>query len=123
MGCIYEADQAAEVMYVALSQIIPEAYHDKSIMEGIVGVIFAVSAVETFESQALPICEQVDKKSNWDNLVDPDFTKDGDKIMLNGDDVTMKVEDAFESLGKEEYFAFGEKMGEMAQQKPQDFLF
>merc|ERR1719263_2295330 len=87
LECIYEADQAAEVMYVAVSQIIPEAISDKDIMEGVVGALFMYSAVETFESQALPICEQVDKKSNWNNLVEPNFTKDGDKIVLNGDDV------------------------------------
>merc|ERR1712167_12223 len=122
LECIYEADQAAEVMYVAISQIIPEAIKDKQIMEGVIGVIFMVSAVETFESQALPICEQVDKKSNWNNLAEPNFTKDGDKIMLNGDDVTEKVGDAFDSLREKEYKVFGEKMGAMAY-KPQDFLF
>jgi len=110
-------------MYVAISQIIPEAIKDKQIMEGVVGVIFMVSAVETFESQALPICEQVDKKSNWDRLAEPEVSMDGDSIMYNGQDVTTKVEDAFESLAKEDFFAFGEKMGDMAAMKPQQFLF
>merc|ERR1712127_704263 len=78
LECIYEADQAAEVMYVAVDQIIPEAIHDKDIMEGVAGAIFLYSAVQTFMTQALPLCEQVDSKSDWSQFnANPKFTVSG----------------------------------------------
>ena len=146
LECIYEADQAAEVMYVAVSQIIPEAIHDKEIMEGVVGAIFMYSAVETFMTQALPLCEQVDSKSDWSQFnANPKFTVSGEQCLMNGEDITKGLEEAFDSLANEEFFAFGEKnsslareskassrqeffafgekMGSIAEKKPELFLF
>lgn len=121
LECIYEADQAAEVMYVALTQIEPEAYQDKSIMEAIIGVFFMYSAVETFETQALPICEQVDKslKSNWEL---GHFTKDGDQIDYNDKTVTAEVMSSFAALANKNYESFGEKFGQITA-SPAETLF
>merc|ERR1711981_334767 len=98
-------------MYVAITQIEPEAYHDKSIMEAIVGAIFMYSAVQTFETQALPICEQVDKNSKWN--LDGHFTMDGDNIDYNDKVVTAQVESSMSALAKNEYEVFGEKFGQI----------
>jgi hypothetical protein len=102
LECIYEADQAAEVMYVATTQIIPEAIKDKEIIEGFVGAFFMVSAVETFMTQALPLCEQVDKKGNWDMFnAKPDYTKWSAK----------ELSSAYDSLREGDFNEFGEKIG------------
>lgn len=111
LECIYSADQAAEVMYVAISQIEPEAYHDHSIVEALLGVFFMYSAVETFETQALPICEQVDKNSKWN--LSGHFTRDGSNIDYNDKVVSAQVETAFSALEKHEYEVFGEKFGQI----------
>ena len=124
LECIYEADQAAEVMYVAVDQIIPEAIHDKDVVEGIAGAIFLYSAVQTFMTQALPLCEQVDKASDWTNFnAHPKFSLSGEQCLMNGEDITKGLEDAYESLAKDNYFAFGEKVGALAEKKPELFLF
>jgi hypothetical protein len=124
LECIYEADQAAEVMYVAVDQIIPEAIHDKDIVEGIAGAIFLYSAVQTFMTQALPLCEQVDSKSDWSQFnANPKFTVSGEQCLMNGEDITKGLEEAYESLANGEFFAFGEKMGSIAEKKPELFLF
>ena len=124
LECIYEADQAAELMYVAVDQIIPEAIHDKDVVEGIAGAIFLYSAVQTFMTQALPLCEQVDKASDWTNFnANPKFTLSGEQCLMNGEDITKGLEDAYESLAKDNYFAFGEKVGALAEKKSELFLF
>jgi len=112
LECIYEADQAAEVMYVAIDQIIPEAVKDKDVIEGVMGAIFLYSAVQTFKSQALPICEQVDTKGNWNNFnSNPDFTKW----------TAEELSGAYKSLETGDFNEFGEKIGAM--NAPQTFLF
>jgi len=114
LECIYEADQAAEVLYVASSQIIPEAIAHKDIMEGIVGAIFMYSGVETFLTQALPLCEQVDKQGNWDNFnKHPDFTKWTHK----------ELDGAYDSLAAGNVESFGEQIGALSAVKAEEFLF
>jgi len=112
LECIYEADQAAEVMYVAIDQIIPEAIKDKDVVEGVAGAIFLYSAVQTFKTQALPLCEQVDTKGNWNNFnSNPDFTKW----------TAEELSGAYKSLETGDINEFGEKIGAM--NAPQTFLF
>lgn len=124
LECIYEADQAAEVMYVATSQIIPEAIKDKQPVEGLIGLFFIYSAFETFETQALPICESVDKKSDWNNFnAHPKLTSHDGEIFLNGEDITKQLEDAGQSLKAGKYEEFGEKVGSATCKKEELFLF
>jgi hypothetical protein len=118
LECIYSADQAAEVMYVATTQIIPEAYHDKQPVEALIGLFFMYSAVETFETQALPICEQVDAKSNWNNFADhPEASINHGRIMINEEDVTKTLLEAGDLLKDGKFYDFGEKVGTIAAAK------
>ena len=75
LECIYEADQTAEMFYVVATQIIPDIKNQPTLVakiaESFLAGFFTVSAVKTFETQALPICEQVDSKlANWSKFDD-----------------------------------------------------
>lgn len=56
--CIYEADQAALILYQAV-EILEEAYHDKDINEAIGGIIASVAFLGQLK-QSIPVCEAVD---------------------------------------------------------------
>merc|ERR1719183_446503 len=118
--CIYEADQDAELVY-AVTQIEQDAIKDKSIIEGAMGVFFAYGAYQTFMSQVLPACEQVDKSgmdlSKYDTIVSDLWNYntrlhvEGEDVVFNGQKITSGLTTAFEELENDEYYNFGEKMG------------
>ena len=118
--CIYEADQDAELI-LAVTQIEQEAWADKSIEEGIAGAVFAYAAYQSFMTQVLPACSQVDRKDmnlTKVNAVTNDLwgynTRlhvEGDNVIFNGENITENFHTAFDELDNEEYYNFGEKMG------------
>lgn len=76
-----------------------------------------MSGVQTFRTQALPICETVDKSSNWTKFdamtknIYPGLKINGNEIMFNGQDVTEEIKSAYESLSDGDYYDFGDKIG------------
>jgi hypothetical protein len=82
--CIYEADQAALSLYEGVS-LLEEAWEKKEWEDAIGGAIFMVAGVQSFEQQALPVCEQIDRDHY-------DFSK-VEKInaLLKDDKAAMKV--------------------------------
>lgn len=65
--CIYEADQAALILYEGV-EILEEAWADKNWQEAIGGVIAGVAFVQQLEA-SLPVCEAIDASSaNWTNF-------------------------------------------------------
>jgi hypothetical protein len=117
LECIYEADQDAEIVYVVFDQIIPEAIHNKEYPELLVAGFFLVSAVQTFRTQVMPVCEQVDKFANWNKFESitsnmyPGLKLSDGNIMFNGQDVTEDFKTAAESLEDGDFFDFGDKIG------------
>jgi hypothetical protein len=102
--CIYEADQDAELVY-AVTQIEQDAIKDKSIIEGAMGVFFAYGAYQTFMSQVLPACEQVDKSgmdlSKYDTIVsdlwnyDTRLHVEGEDVVFNGQKNYLRFDHRF----------------------------
>ena len=119
--CIYEADQAALILYQAV-EILEEAYADKDINEAIGGVIATVAFVAQLK-QSLPVCEAVDSTpQNWTNfdhivetLEDPKdhmavIEKD---IVMNGLTITTEIGDALEAFRAGDFKLFGRMLGKV----------
>lgn len=119
--CIYEADQAAMILYQAV-EILEEAYHDKDINEAIGGVIATVAFVAQLK-QSLPVCEAVDSTpQNWtsfdhivETLEDPKdhmavIEKD---IVMNGVTITEEIAEALEAFRAGDFKLFGRMLGKV----------
>jgi hypothetical protein len=119
--CIYEADQAAMILYQAV-EILEEAYHDKDPEEAIGGVIATIAFLQQLK-QSIPVCEAVDKTpQDWthfnhivDTLEDP---KDhmaviGKDIVMNGKTITEDIGDALEAFRAGDFLLFGRMLGKV----------
>lgn len=122
--CIYEADQAALILYEGV-QILEEAYKDKDPEEAIGGIIAAVAFVQQLK-QSIPVCEAVDtSKSNWstfDHIVEVAespishmklIEKD---IFFNGIKITEELSTAIESFRSGDYKQYGYQLGKIMTQ-------
>jgi len=118
--CIYEADQAALILYEAV-EILEEAYKDKDPEEAIGGVIAAIAFVQQLK-QSIPVCEAVDQTTmDWthfdhivETLEDPkhhmaQIEKD---IIFNGVTITKDIGEALEAFRAGDFEKFGEKLGQ-----------
>ena len=117
--CIYEADQAALELYADL-QIWTEAWHDKSLVEGLFAVVFGVAFVQAVKGQVEPACQNAFGKvdmSPMDKITaiveDPmaHLNIVGGDIVLNGHPITEGITAAFENDFGKDMFAFGETIG------------
>lgn len=120
--CIYEADQAALILYEGV-QILEEAYHDKDVTEAIGGIIAMVAFVQQLK-QSIPVCEAIDKKTpqdwtHFDHIVevleDPkDHMALIDKdIVMNGHTITKDIGDALEAYRAGDFHLFGRMLGKV----------
>jgi len=119
--CIYEADQAALILYQAV-EILEEAYHDKDINEAIGGIIASVAFLAQLK-QSIPVCEAVDQtKQDWthfdhiiETLEDPkDHIALIDKdIIMNGVVITEDIGDALEAFRAGDFRLFGRMLGKV----------
>jgi len=117
--CIYEADQAAEVLYEAV-EIFEEAYADKDVMEAIGGVIATVAFVQGVE-QTIPVCESVDKtKMSWgtfhhivETIENPLTSVEvvGKNVVLNGNVITKDLGSALDAWNSGDMYRFGSELG------------
>lgn len=117
--CIYEADQAALILYQAV-EILEEAYHKKDVNELIGGVIATIAFLQQLK-QSIPVCEAVDStKQDWthfDHIVqtleDPkDHMAAVEKnIMFNGVTITEDISIALEAFRSEDFLLFGRQLG------------
>lgn len=118
--CIYEADQAALVLYEAVD-ILEEAYADKDPMEAIGGVIAMIAFVQGLQ-QTIPVCEAVDSKTmNWgtfnhivDVVEDPKKSMRiiGEDIVFNEATITTDMAEALDAFRSEDFKTFGSKIGQ-----------
>merc|ERR1719163_1335689 len=118
--CIYEADQSALELYADL-QIWQEAWQDKSLFEGLFAVVFLVAFGQSIKQQVIPACSQAMNKYDWAPLnevvsvvEDPvdHLNVIGSDIVLNGMSITDSINAAHENYVSEEWFAFGENVGQ-----------
>jgi hypothetical protein len=117
--CIYEADQAAEVLYQAV-EVLEEAWADKDPMEAIGGVIMTVAFVQGLE-QTIPICESVAKTNqSWgtfhhivETIENPQTSVEvvGKDIILNGNVITKDLGLALDAWNSGNMYAFGSELG------------
>jgi len=126
--CIYEADQAAEVLYEAV-EIFEEAYADKDVMEAIGGVIATVAFVQGVE-QTIPVCESVESRAmNWSDFdkmastLKNDITVVEKEITMNGKTITKEVEAAAGMFAAKEYKKFGFTLATALEQATHQDLF
>ena len=132
--CIYEADQAALILYEGV-QLLEEAYKDHDMSEAIGGVIAAVAFVQQLK-QSIPVCEAVDtKNANWktfDQIVEVAespakhmqlIEKD---VVFNGVKITKDLQAAIEAFRAGDYRQYGYQLGNLmtlATQNSNDNLF
>lgn len=119
--CIYDADQAALILYQAV-EILEEAYHNKDINEAIGGIIASVAFLAQLK-QSIPVCEAVDQtKQDWthfdhiiETLEDPkDHIALIDKdIIMNGVVITEDIGDALEAFRAGDFRLFGRMLGKV----------
>lgn len=119
--CIYEADQAALILYQAV-EMLEEAYHDKDVNEAIGGVIATVAFLTQLK-QSLPVCEAVDTTSqdwtHFDHIVETlEDPKDhmatiGKDIVMNGMTITQDIGDALEAFRAADFRLFGRMLGKV----------
>ena len=119
--CIYEADQAALILYQAV-EILEEAYHDKDINEAIGGIIATVAFLAQLK-QSLPVCEAVvSTPQDWthfDHIVETlEDPKDhmaaiGKDIVMNGVTITEDIGDALEAFRAGDFLLFGRMLGKV----------
>ena len=119
--CIYEADQAALILYQAV-EILEEAYHDKDINEAIGGIIATVAFLGQLK-QSLPVCEAVvSTPQDWthfDHIVEVlEDPKDhmaaiGKDIVMNGVTITEDIGDALEAFRAGDFHLFGRMLGKV----------
>ena len=118
--CIYEADQAALILYEGVN-IIEEAYKDKDVSEAIGGVIAMIAFVQQLK-KSIPVCESVDPATQdwtefdkivqtlWDakshmSIIEKD-------IVFNGMTITKDILEAIQAWEQKQYYNFGAKIGE-----------
>lgn len=119
--CIYEADQAAIVLYEGVN-ILEEAYKDKDPQEAIGGIIAIIAFVQGLK-QTLPVCEAVDSETmNWgtfDQIVevaeDPEkhMRIIGEDLIFNESTITTEVSEALDAFRSEDFKTFGYKLGDV----------
>jgi len=117
--CIYEADQAALILYQAVD-LLKEAIHDKNIGEAIGGVIASLGFVQQLR-QSIPVCESVDSKSmNWTTFnkivevaEDPKnhMQQIGEDVLFNGVTITEDLRRSIEAFRSGEFRNFGFYLG------------
>lgn len=118
--CIYEADQAAEVLYAAVS-LLEEAYADKDPMEAIGGIMFVVAFLQGVK-QTIPVCEAVDSKTmNWgtfDHIVEIAENPEkhmrliGEDVVFNEATITTDIAEALDAFRSEDFKTFGYMLGD-----------
>lgn len=119
--CIYEADQAALILYQAV-EILEEAYHNKDMNEAIGGIIASVAFLAQLK-QSIPVCESVAQtQQDWthfdhiiETLEDPKdhmalIEKD---IVMNGVTITADLGDALEAFRAGDFRLFGRSLGKV----------
>lgn len=117
--CIYEADQAALILYQAV-EILEEAYEKKDMNDLIGGVIATIAFVQQLK-QSIPVCEAVDtSKADWshfdhivETLEDPKdhmavIEKD---IVMHGVTITEDIGIALEAFRAGDFLTFGRQLG------------
>jgi hypothetical protein len=119
--CIYEADQAALILYQAV-EILEEAYEDKDINEAIGGIIASVAFLAQLK-QSIPVCEAVDgTPQDWthfdhivETLEDPkDHMAAMDKdIIMNGMTITKDIGETLEAFRAGNFRLFGRMLGKV----------
>ena len=118
--CIYEADQSALELYADL-QIWQEAWADKSLFEGLFAVVFLVAFGQSIKQQVVPACSQAFEKYDWtpldqvvNTIEDPvnHLNVIGNDLVLNGLPITEAIEVAYQDYTTEQWFAFGENIGQ-----------
>lgn len=119
--CIYEADQAALILYEAVD-LLEEAYKDKDPMEAVGGIIAIIAFLQGLKQQTLPVCEAVDQRSfNWgtfDHIVEIAESPEkhmriiGEDVIFNEATITADVADALDAFRSEDYKTFGYKLGD-----------
>lgn len=118
--CIYEADQAALALYEGVN-LLEQAWTNKQWQDAVGGALFVFTAVQGFEQQALPVCEQIDQRNkDWTKFdAIAELTQDkqktmkviGENIVMNGVTITAEIIKAMEALEKGDYKTFGTQLG------------
>jgi hypothetical protein len=119
--CIYEADQAALILYQAV-EILEEAYHNKDLNEAVGGIIASIAFITQLK-QSLPVCEAViTTPQDWTHfdhicqvLEDP---KDhiaviGKDIIMNGKTITQDIGVALDAFRAADFRLFGRMLGKV----------
>lgn len=129
--CIYEADQAALVLYEAVD-ILEEAYKDKDPMEAIGGIIAVIAFVQGLQ-QTLPVCEAVDSSTmNWgtfNHIVEIAESPEkhmriiGEDVIFNESKITTDVTEALDAFRSEDFKTFGYTLGDAMTLATEDNLY
>ena len=119
--CIYEADQAALILYQGV-EMLEEAYKDKDIGEAIGGVIAGVAFVQQLK-QSIPVCEAVDtKNADWTTFNQiVDIAQSPSKhmqliekdVLFNGVKITEELSSAVEAFRSGNYKQYGFQLGKL----------
>lgn len=129
--CIYEADQAALILYEGVN-ILEEAYADKDVSEAIGGVIAMIAFLQQLK-KSIPVCESVDPKdfdwSNFNNIVETLESPEkhmqviGKDVFFNGKMITEDLAIALDAWRSADYLNFGESLGSVLTLATEQTLF